>query len=69
MDSGLLMSGGLLTTAIIMSVAVLLDWILGEPPLRWHPLVAFGRLVAIAERALHGRWGEGASAQIGAARF
>jgi adenosylcobinamide-phosphate synthase len=66
MDSGLLMSGGLLTTAIIMSVAVLLDWILGEPPLRWHPLVAFGRLVARAERALHGRWGEGASAQIGA---
>jgi adenosylcobinamide-phosphate synthase len=60
------MSGGLLTTAIIMSVAVLLDWILGEPPLRWHPLVAFGRLVARAERALHGRWGEGASAQIGA---
>ncbi len=66
MDSNLLTSPGLLTTAIIMLVAVLLDWVLGEPPLRWHPLVAFGRLVARAEQALHGRWGESARAQFAA---
>ncbi|UTW12709.1 adenosylcobinamide-phosphate synthase CbiB [Marinobacterium rhizophilum] len=64
MDSGLLLSDSLLRTAIIMLAAVMLDWVLGEPPLRWHPLVAFGRLVARLEQLLHGRRGEGARAQI-----
>ncbi|MCP8686505.1 adenosylcobinamide-phosphate synthase CbiB [Marinobacterium sedimentorum] len=56
----------LLTTALIMLAAVLLDAWLGEPPLCWHPLVAFGRLAAWAEQRFHGRWGQGALAQISA---
>lgn len=57
-------SGDLLTTALIMLAAVVLDWVLGEPPLRWHPLVAFGRLAARLEQVFQGRWGQGSRAQI-----
>lgn len=49
--------------ALIMLAAVLLDWALGEPPLRWHPLVGFGRLAARAQAWLHGRWGPAPAAQ------
>ncbi|MGB0954622.1 MAG: adenosylcobinamide-phosphate synthase CbiB [Panacagrimonas sp.] len=43
--------------AVSMSLALLLDWLLGEPR-RWHPLVAFGRLVLLLERRLYApsRW-------------
>lgn len=34
-----------MNTALLMLAACALDWRLGEPPLRWHPLVWFGRLV------------------------
>jgi adenosylcobinamide-phosphate synthase len=38
-------------TALIISIALLLDYLLGEPK-RWHPLVGFGRLVMWVERRL-----------------
>ena len=38
---------------LLVCAALLLDWLLGEPPLRWHPLVGFGRLAARLESALH----------------
>jgi adenosylcobinamide-phosphate synthase len=41
------------TTALLLLLALLLDWQLGEPR-RWHPLVGFGRLVARIESRLHG---------------
>lgn len=41
-----------MTTALLMAVAVALDWWLGEPR-RWHPLVGFGRLATALERRLH----------------
>jgi adenosylcobinamide-phosphate synthase len=50
-------------TALIMLGAVVLDWLLGEPPLRWHPLVGFGRLADRARACFHGRWGPAPAAQ------
>jgi len=41
-----------MTTALLMAVAVVLDWLLGEPR-RWHPLVGFGRLASALERRLY----------------
>ena len=43
----------MLTTAICMLLAVLLDWRLGEPR-RWHPLVGFGQLASWLESRLYG---------------
>lgn len=42
-----------MTTALIATVAVALDWLLGEPK-RFHPLVGFGRLASGVERRLYG---------------
>jgi len=44
-------------TAILMALAVALDWLLGEPR-RWHPLAGFGRLAAWLERRIYppDRW-------------
>lgn len=42
-----------MSTGLAALVAVLLDWLLGEPR-RLHPLVGFGRLAGIAERVFHG---------------
>jgi len=44
-------------TAILMALAVALDWLLGEPRRR-HPLVGFGRLAARLEQRLYApdRW-------------
>jgi adenosylcobinamide-phosphate synthase len=39
--------------ALIMTAAVALDWLLGEPR-RFHPLVGFGRLAEGIERRLYG---------------
>jgi adenosylcobinamide-phosphate synthase len=39
-------------TAVLMALAVLLDWLLGEPR-RGHPLVGFGRVCAWLERLLY----------------
>ena len=41
-------------TALVMTAAVVLDWLLGEPR-RFHPLVGFGRLAEIVERRFYGR--------------
>ncbi|NVK42924.1 MAG: cobalamin biosynthesis protein [Oceanospirillaceae bacterium] len=41
-----------MSTALLMLAGCGLDWLLGEPPLRWHPLVAFGRLVDRVEALL-----------------
>lgn len=38
-----------------MAAALILDRALGEPPERWHPLVAFGRLANRVEAALRRR--------------
>ncbi len=43
-----------MTLAIIVA-ALLADRLFGEPPARWHPLVAFGRAAAGLERALRRR--------------
>ncbi len=43
-----------MTLAIIV-VALLADRLFGEPPARWHPLVAFGRVASALERALRRR--------------
>ncbi|GGO81442.1 cobalamin biosynthesis protein CobD [Marinobacterium nitratireducens] len=47
-------------TVLLMLVGCALDWRLGEPALRWHPLVAFGRLVdrveALLLRPAQGPW-------------
>lgn len=40
-------------TALIMTAAVLIDWLLGEPR-RWHPLIAFGRVAVRVEHSLYG---------------
>lgn len=40
-------------TALLMAVAVALDWALGEPR-RWHPLVGFGRVVRVVEQQFYG---------------
>lgn len=40
-------------TALIATIAVLADWLFGEPR-RAHPLVGFGRLASRIERVLHG---------------
>ncbi len=42
----------MLSTALLMAGALLLDRVLGEPP-RWHPLVGFGRYAAWLERRLN----------------
>ncbi len=42
-----------MTTALLASVAVLIDALLGEPR-RWHPLVGFGRLATWLEGRLYG---------------
>ncbi len=42
----------MLTTALLVACALLLDRFLGEPR-RWHPLVGFGRYVAWIERKLN----------------
>jgi adenosylcobinamide-phosphate synthase len=42
----------MLTTAVLMACAVLLDRLLGEPH-RWHPLVGFGRYANWLERKLN----------------
>jgi adenosylcobinamide-phosphate synthase len=34
----------------VLALAVVADALLGEPPARWHPVVAMGRLIALAER-------------------
>ena len=43
-----------MTLAIIVA-ALLADRLFGEPPARWHPLVAFGRVASALERALRRR--------------
>lgn len=42
-----------MTTALLASIAVLIDTLLGEPR-RWHPLVGFGRLATWLESRLYG---------------
>ncbi|MEM7291360.1 MAG: adenosylcobinamide-phosphate synthase CbiB [Pseudomonadota bacterium] len=41
-------------SALILLVALVLDWFLGEPEIVWsrfpHPVVAFGKLVSLAEK-------------------
>jgi adenosylcobinamide-phosphate synthase len=39
-------------TSLIILLAVALDRLLGEP-VRWHPIVAFGKLATFAENLLH----------------
>jgi adenosylcobinamide-phosphate synthase len=46
-----------MTTAIVIILAVLLDFLLGEPR-RFHPLVGFGRLAQRIESVLIGRAGD-----------
>jgi adenosylcobinamide-phosphate synthase len=41
------------TVSLIAIVAVLMDWLLGEPR-RHHPLIGFGRLAIRVERRLYG---------------
>lgn len=45
-----------MTTALLVTAAVVLDWLLGEPK-RLHPLVGFGRLANRVERRLYGAAG------------
>lgn len=40
-----------MSSLIIMLLALIIDWLLGEPK-RWHPLVGFGKLVQACEQ----RW-------------
>lgn len=40
-----------MSSLIIMLLALIIDWLLGEPK-RWHPLVGFGKLVQVCEQ----RW-------------
>jgi adenosylcobinamide-phosphate synthase len=40
---------------LVLTAAVLLDRVAGEPPARWHPLVGFGALACAIERALRRR--------------
>ncbi len=42
-----------MTTALMATTAVALDWLLGEPR-RFHPLVGFGRLAEAVEHRLYG---------------
>lgn len=42
-----------MTAALIMSAAVVLDWLLGEPG-RFHPLAGFGRLATRIEQPFYG---------------
>lgn len=42
---------GLGALCAAIAVALLIDWVLGEPPARWHPVVAMGRYLSWA-----GRW-------------
>lgn len=42
-----------MSSLLIIAAALLLDAWLGEPR-RWHPLVGFGRMCALIERALYG---------------
>ncbi len=42
-----------MSSALIATAAVMLDWLLGEPR-RWHPLVGFGRLAAWIESRFYG---------------
>lgn len=40
-------------TALLMTAAVGLDWLFGEPR-RWHPLIGFGHVVKFVEAHLYG---------------
>lgn len=40
--------------SISVVVAILFDWLAGEPK-RWHPLVGFGRLSSVVERLLNAK--------------
>ena len=42
-----------MTALLIAAAALALDWTLGEPR-RFHPLVAFGRLVTLCEKWCYG---------------
>ncbi|WP_448510525.1 cobalamin biosynthesis protein [Immundisolibacter sp.] len=53
-----------MTTALLASVAVLIDALLGEPRRR-HPLVGFGRLATWLESRLYGSATAGAAARRG----
>lgn len=46
---------------LVLTAAVLLDRVAGEPPARWHPLAVFGALACAFERALRRRAPGGAS--------
>lgn len=43
----------MMITSLLALIAVLLDWLLGEPRY-WHPLIFFGRLADKVERRLYG---------------
>lgn len=53
-----------MTTALLASIAVLIDALLGEPR-RWHPLVGFGRLATWLESRLYGANTTSAAARRG----
>ena len=42
-----------MSSALLIALALALDYLLGEPP-RYHPLVGFGRLVDAIEARLNG---------------
>jgi adenosylcobinamide-phosphate synthase len=42
-------------TLIVIVAALVADRLFGEPPARWHPLVAYGRMATVLERALRSR--------------
>ena len=54
--------------AWLLIAGVLLDRLLGEPR-RWHPLVGFGRLAALAERRLNFRPAHGTMRLVGLAAW
>lgn len=49
---------------LVLTVAVLLDRVAGEPPARWHPLARFGALASAFERALRRRAAAGAKLRM-----
>lgn len=49
---------------LVLTAAVLLDRVAGEPPARWHPLVGFGALASAFERALRRRAPAGAGLRM-----
>ena len=54
-----------LSLAAVVLVVALLDRLLGEPPGRLHPVVWFGRLVALVDREWHQPRAIGALAAVG----